>query len=112
MALLFGSRARGAARPDSDVDLAVLGRGIDRLQLAAEVADATGLEADVVDLDLDTIPIPLLEAVLRDGVRVHQARAGAEGRWRAHAIAMLETDRPWFARMRDAFLERVAREGV
>lgn len=112
LAYVFGSRARGGARPDSDVDVAVLGADVDRLRLAAEIASATGLEADVVDMDLDAMPIPLLEALLRDGVRVQEARRGAEGRWRSHAIAVVETDRPWFARMRDAFLKHIAREGV
>jgi predicted nucleotidyltransferase len=36
LVLLFGSVARGQARPDSDVDVAVFGSGLDRLTLAAE----------------------------------------------------------------------------
>lgn len=50
VALLFGSRARGEHRPDSDVDIAVLG-DVDRLALAAALSRATGHEVEVVDLE-------------------------------------------------------------
>ena len=36
LAILFGSRARGRARPDSDVDLAVQGEDLDLLALARD----------------------------------------------------------------------------
>jgi predicted nucleotidyltransferase len=56
LVVLFGSRARGHARPDSDSDVGVLRRtGLvpaDRLlDLAARLGDATGLpNVDLVDL--------------------------------------------------------------
>jgi len=108
LAIAFGSRARDRASGSSDLDVAVRGR--DRLGLTAHLSLALGVEVDVVDLDAPTIP--LLEALVRDGVVVHEARKGAAARWRAVALATLETDRPWFARMRDAWLARVAREGL
>lgn len=50
----FGSRAEGQARPDSDLDLAVLVAGYaDPLQLwylSSELADRAGCEVDLVDL--------------------------------------------------------------
>jgi predicted nucleotidyltransferase len=49
VALLFGSRARGDNRLDSDVDVAVLG-DVDRPALSTELSRATGHEVDVVDL--------------------------------------------------------------
>jgi predicted nucleotidyltransferase len=103
VAVLFGSRARGEATIDADVDVAVLGDGLDRLGLAAELSRAVGLEVDVVSLD--DPPIALIEALIRDGVVVHEATRGAGAAWRSRTLATLETDRPWYARMREAWLE-------
>lgn len=107
LAVLFGSRARGRARGDSDVDVAVQGEGLDLLALAYELSLATRHEVDVIDLA--RVGYPLLNAIARDGVIVHQGRPGAGGRWLSHTIAQLETDRPWFERMRDAYLRKLAR---
>ncbi len=50
----FGSRIRGDARPDSDLDLAVLVAGyadpLQLFQLSAELADIAGCEVDLLDL--------------------------------------------------------------
>jgi predicted nucleotidyltransferase len=107
LAVLFGSRARGRARPDSDVDLAVLGENLDLLALAYDLSLATRLEVDV--LDVTRAGYPLLNAIARDAIFVHQGRPGAGGRWLSHTIAQLETDRPWYERMRDAYLRKLAR---
>jgi uncharacterized protein len=52
---LFGSEAQGAARPDSDIDLAALFRGrpapIDVLGARGDLEDILGREVDLVDLD-------------------------------------------------------------
>jgi predicted nucleotidyltransferase len=111
LALLFGSRARGTAGPRSDVDVAILGApGLDRLGLAASLGTRLGLEVDV--LTLDDVPIPLLDALVREAIVIHEAHPGAAARWRSRALSQLETDRPWFARMRDAWLARVAARGL
>ena len=110
LALVFGSRARGAARPTSDVDVAVHGPGVDLLGLAADLSKATGLEVDVVDVE--DAGVPLLARIVGEGALVHEARPGASARWRAQALADLETDAPWFARMREAWLTRVAVRGI
>ena len=106
LALLFGSQARGSARPDSDLDLAVLAPSVDRLALARELSLATGCEVDVVDLS--EASIPLCEAILRDGVVVHEARSGRAAQWRSHAMAAMEIDGPWFARMASAWIAHLA----
>jgi uncharacterized protein len=106
LALLFGSRARGRERPGSDLDVAVAARALDRLTLIRDLSEATGLVADVVDLD--RAGYFLLEALLRDGVVVHEGERHAAARWRTSAILETETDRPNFERMRDAFLRRTA----
>jgi predicted nucleotidyltransferase len=111
LVLLFGSHARQSSTPRSDIDLAVLAPGVDILQLSAELSSATGQEIDVVMLD--RVTIPLLEELVRDAVVVHEGIRGMAASWRSRALAMLETDRPWYARMRDAWLKRVAAgEGI
>ena len=106
LAMLFGSRARGRAQPSSDVDLAVEGDDLDILALASELALHLGLEIDLVELDRASYP--LLKALLRDAIVVHEGVRGAAASWRAQAIGRVELDRPWFERMRDGFLCRLA----
>jgi len=110
VALLFGSRARGRARADSDVDLAVLAPGLDLLDLAANLSVALDLEVNVADLA--DASIPLLQAIVRDGILVHEGKRGAAARWRSHALTTLETDGPWYARMSEAWLRHVAERGL
>jgi len=108
LAVLFGSQARGRARPGSDVDLAVQGEKLDILSLARDLSLATRHEVQVVDLGRD-LDYPLLNAIARDAVWVHQGRPGAGGRWLSRTLTRLETDRPWYERMRDAYLKKLAR---
>jgi uncharacterized protein len=110
VALVFGSRATGAATSRSDVDVAVRADGVDLLALTAELSRAAGVDVDVVSLE--DVGVPLLARIVRDGIVVHEAVPGAAATWRSHAWADLETDRPWFARMRDAWLEHVAMHGI
>jgi predicted nucleotidyltransferase len=56
LAILFGSRARGTGRPDSDIDLAIVPAYAalslaEESQLASDVERATGLHVDLVRLD-------------------------------------------------------------
>lgn len=111
LALLFGSRARGEAGPASDVDVAVIGQAIDPIGLAIELGDAIGLSVDVADLSVDP-PLVLLLAVLHDGVKIHEGRPGAYGRFLAHSLTELETDLPAFRTMQRAFVQRVAEQGL
>lgn len=110
LALLFGSRARGRAHPRSDVDLAVWAPGVDLLALGARLSTELGEDVDVVSLE--SPDIPLLAQIVEDAVLVHEGRPGAHGAWRARAISELETDGPWYARMRDAWIASVARRGL
>jgi uncharacterized protein len=111
LALMFGSRARGEAGPSSDVDVAVIGRQVDTINLAVELTDAVGLPVDIVDLSVDP-PIVLLLAVLHDGRKIYEGRPGAYGRFLSHALMDLETDLPAFRRMQRGFVARVAERGL
>lgn len=80
-AWLFGSRARGSAGPDSDLDLAVLFDEDPPATLAGlhlDLADRlTGLVGWPVDLlVLNRAPVDLCYRVLRDGVLLHEGDRG------------------------------------
>lgn len=107
LAVLFGSQARGKARPDSDLDLAVLGDQLDTLSLARDLSLATDLEVDVIDLGQD-LGYPLLNAIVRDAIFVFQGRPNAGGRWLSNSLLQLELDRTWYERMRNAYLKGLA----
>ena len=110
LALLFGSRARGAARPGSDADVAVAGVDVDVLHLANVLTSAAGCEVDVIRLERASIP--MLTQLVRDAITIYEAEPGAAASWRVRALLELETDGPWYAKMRDAWLARVAERGV
>ena len=85
LALVFGSRAKGAARPTSDVDVAVHAPGVDPLGLAADLSRATGLEVDLVDLE--DAGVPLLARIVGEAPSCtrrggERARGGGRRRWR------------------------------
>lgn len=71
-AWVYGSRARGTHRPDSDVDVAVLferpprGLAPERFDLEDELRASTGLEVHLVPVN--AAPADLVHRVLRDGV--------------------------------------------
>lgn len=72
-AWLFGSQARGTARPDSDLDLGLLFRedppptlaGL-RFDLRDELTEKLGRQVDLVVLN--AAPVDLIHRVLRDGL--------------------------------------------
>jgi predicted nucleotidyltransferase len=72
-AWLFGSVARGSARPDSDVDVGVLfsqepPRGLSGLALGLEGDLERGLGLPVQLVVLNRAPVDLIHRVLRDGI--------------------------------------------
>lgn len=72
LAIVFGSVARGAARADSDLDIAVdLGRPMsaeEKQLFIAALAETSGRPVDLVDLR--TVGEPLLGEILQDGIRL------------------------------------------
>lgn len=84
--ILYGSRARGDARPGADWDFGYL---------ADEATDVTGLLAALVEIlgddNIDLVDLDRTTGLLRfrsscDGVLVHEARPGLFDRYRFDAV--------------------------
>jgi predicted nucleotidyltransferase len=76
LVVLFGSRARGTHRPDSDFDLGVVGiSGLELLGHAARLGAAAGVRVDLVDLGKASTL--LAYAVAREGRCLHDADGSA-----------------------------------
>ncbi|MDZ7801467.1 MAG: hypothetical protein U5K81_11840 [Trueperaceae bacterium] len=84
---------------------------MDPLDLAAALTAASGREVQVLILG-DDVGVPLLEELVRDGTVLVEGVPGAAASWRTRALVTLETDRPWYGRMRDAYLRRLAERGT
>jgi len=112
-AVLFGSCAKGTARPESDVDLAIVPSGAftlaDEGDLALAIARATGRELDLVRLDR-TEDLVLRREIAR-GVLVREGVPGAFARFRAEALIAWLDFEPVYTRATELYLKRVA-EGV
>ena len=72
LALLFGSVAKGTARYDSDLDIAVAAAhsldSHDVMALISELAELTGRPVDLIDLS--TVGEPLLGQIIAGGRRI------------------------------------------
>jgi len=72
LAILFGSLAKGLAKPESDLDLAVLMNNEfpagAKMSLIGALAEATGRPVDLIDLRL--AGEPLLGQILQHGTRL------------------------------------------
>lgn len=77
-ALAFGSRVRGDARADSDLDLGVWGRQLDPFALAAAL---DGFTPPIDVTDLTTAPLRLAGRVANQGVVVFDVDPVARVRW-------------------------------
>ena len=90
LAVLFGSRATGKARPGSDVDVGIVpvNAGLplsEELALASALSGAATAEVDLVRLDQDN---PLLGAeVARTGVCLFEEAPGTFAAYRADAMS-------------------------
>lgn len=113
-AYLFGSRARGGARTDSDTDVAVLGAaGLtreDRLRLALELPDvferAAGTEVDVVVLD--DAPLPLRGRIVQQRVMLYSSDEPLRVRWESLTMRMFHDEQVQARRLDRALLAETA----
>ena len=73
LVMVFGSCARGQARPDSDLDMAVdagvVMTAMQHMALVSALAELTGRPIDLVDLR--TVGEPLLGQILQHGHRIY-----------------------------------------
>lgn len=111
LALLFGSAARDALRPDSDVDIAILPANPslslqDELDLQARLAKAAQREVDLVRLDRAS---PLLRwRAAKEGVVLLAEPARELVRFRARAGIEHADLEPQMARARELLRRRLA----
>lgn len=70
-AYLFGSRARGTHRRDSDVDIAILGTGQQESVLAPLLCEALGTD-DIDLVRLDQAPPVLAYRIISEGELIHE----------------------------------------
>jgi uncharacterized protein len=106
----FGSSASGGFRPESDVDLAVLGReplgAVERFDLQERLANALHRDVDLVDL-LAASTVMRMQVVSR-GLRTFDASPGERQRFENYVFSS-------YARLneeRRALLDQIRRDGV
>ena len=95
LAYLFGSRARGTAREDSDYDFAVLLPRddvdvVEEVALALELAEELGVPPDKVDVVVLNKADPgLVARVLREGKLLYARSEGERRRWERRTLLEL-----------------------
>lgn len=83
--VIFGSVASGKARPDSDVDVGILGGAFYEQQaVGAEIGGQLGREAHLVDLAAGSEWLRF--QVARDGVLIYQAEPDGWALFKARAM--------------------------
>ena len=115
VAYLFGSRAEGTARPDSDHDVAVLFADPDptldaTVRLAADLGAVFGTEVDVVDLD--RAELELRGRVAERGRLLYSADEPRRVRFEVDTRLRWIEFRPVVEETTRAYLRRVAAEGL
>lgn len=104
LAVVFGSRARGGARADSDLDLAYDGE-VDEVSLMELVGRIAHCDVDLVRLD--RADVILKNRIAREGVPVFQAAPGAFARFAADAALEYLDLEPLLVDSRRRYLRRV-----
>lgn len=116
VAVLFGSAAAGALRPDSDLDLYLRlrrGSGLalrQQLDLAAEISDIAGREVDLV-VEEPTTSVILRREVAARGRALYESRAGAWTDLRAEAMLAYLDLEPYLRRIGASVREAAQRHG-
>lgn len=114
-AYLFGSVARGEARPGSDLDLAIeiqAGGRAHRVWLDALAGVGSAIDTVLVDcVDLSAAPLPLRFAVIREGRVLLDRDPAARRRFEVDTRREYWDFEPWRRRHDEELLRRL-REGT
>jgi hypothetical protein len=102
-ALVFGSRARGDARPDSDLDVAAWWPGESPAPWKVSLPDGVDLVV------LGGAPLELAGRIALDGQILFDDDPPARVRWVANTRKIWLDERPRFERAHREFLEAAAR---
>jgi len=86
LAYLFGSRAKGLEREDSDYDIAVLFNRnvtiIDEIKLALDIADKLKLPVEMIDITaLNKADLLFKARILREGIPIYVSDEDMRRRW-------------------------------
>lgn len=108
--MVFGSVARGEATAASDIDVAVVGRGLDTLAITAALEGRLPAQVQVVHLDDPSVV--LLAELVREAVPLYERVPGAYAQWLSRTMWQLEDDLPWYQRQERSWLARVAQRGL
>jgi uncharacterized protein len=108
LAVLFGSTAKGTARPSSDVDLGIRWQGGTPERRDALISTLERALARTVDLvELDGAPPQLRFEIARDGAVLVERQPGAWAAFRARAFIDWWDFRPIARRIHRAGIERL-----
>jgi len=92
LAYIFGSRARGNAREDSDYDIAVLFSNedasiIDEINLAVKLADALNEPVEKIDVvSLNRADLLIKARVLKEGIPIYYINEEFKRKWERKAL--------------------------
>jgi predicted nucleotidyltransferase len=108
LAMVFGSVATGQSTVNSDLDVAVIGKGLDTLDLIRALENRQPREVHIIQLDQPSVV--LLSELSRDARPLYERLPGAFANWLSKTMWQLEDDLPWYHRQQTAWLARVARK--
>lgn len=110
---LFGSRAQGSARADSDIDLALLLpddcslRATERIDLIARLEELAGRRVDLVLLN--RAPLPLQFEIIHTGIVLYESSFDARTDFEDIVVRDYLDLRPMLERSRQEIMEEAAR---
>ncbi len=112
---LYGSRAIGLERPDSDYDLAVLSaypyklKPMERFELSVEMGDSIQATVDLVDMRV--VPLDLRFEIVAQGKRIYCSDAYYCDRYEMAVISMYQRFEQERKELVEAYKKRILSNG-